>query len=247
MTPLHPLLVHYPIVLLVVAAGFYIAGMALRKPLLDVIGFVFHALGLAACIVVIFTGDYEADRIATDPALKAMIQRHESLVTYATYGFGMLGIWAFLRQKSQVMLEKVGFIVLFVGLNVLIGIGAHVGGEMVYLHVRFFVLLLPFLVLASVWSGCSNKGNASTEFWVRGNCEMCKATIEGALAATPGVASAVYDLDAHTLHVDYDSTKVTISGLHAACAGAGYESKVQSAEPQAYANLPTCCKKPEDQ
>jgi periplasmic mercuric ion binding protein len=101
--------------------------------------------------------------------------------------------------------------------------------------------------LAILLTGCGKSANAHTEFWVRGNCDMCKETIEEAVQATPGVASAMYDLDAHTLNVNFDSTKVTIPQLHAACAGAGYETKTQPAEVAAYADLPKCCKKPADQ
>ncbi len=134
MTPLHPAIVHFPIVLMVSAAGLYIAGWWTRKPLVDVIAFVFHALGLLACITAIFTGDYQADHIVSNPLLDAAIRQHEALVTYATYGFGLLGIWAFLRQKSTLNWEKAIFVMLFVGLNVLIGIGAHAGGELVFGH-----------------------------------------------------------------------------------------------------------------
>ena len=134
MTPLHPAIVHFPIVLLIAAAGLYIAGWSTRKPLIDVIAFVFHALGLVACIAAIFSGDYQADHIVSNPLLDAAIRQHEALVTYATYGFGLLGIWAFLRQKSTLNWEKAIFVILFVGLNVLIGIGAHAGGELVFGH-----------------------------------------------------------------------------------------------------------------
>jgi periplasmic mercuric ion binding protein len=107
--------------------------------------------------------------------------------------------------------------------------------------------LLMMLCTLGLLAGCGAQGNADAAFWVRGNCEMCKATIEDALHAQPGVASATYDLEAHTLHVRYDSTQITESKLHAACAGAGYETKVQPAQTQAYADLPKCCKKPADQ
>jgi periplasmic mercuric ion binding protein len=109
------------------------------------------------------------------------------------------------------------------------------------------IILLLGLSLATLLTACGPSGNASTSFWVRGNCDMCKETIEGAAKATPGVASAVYDLEAHMLQIDYDSTKVTIPQLHAACAGAGYDTKIQTAESEAYADLPKCCKKPADQ
>jgi periplasmic mercuric ion binding protein len=112
-------------------------------------------------------------------------------------------------------------------------------------NLRFF-LLLPLLATILGLQGCSTS-NASADFWVRGNCEMCKATIEAALTANPGVAAADYQIETQTLHVDYDSTQINLAGLHAACASAGYETKTQAAQEEAYAELPKCCKKPEDQ
>jgi periplasmic mercuric ion binding protein len=115
------------------------------------------------------------------------------------------------------------------------------------IHNLRILLLLPALATLVWLPGCGAKGNASAEFWVRGNCEMCKATIEASLTANPGVAAADYQIETQTLHVDYDSTQVNLAGLHAACASAGYETKTQAAQEKAYAELPKCCKKPEDQ
>jgi uncharacterized membrane protein len=134
MAPLHPFVVHFPIVLLLAAAGLYVASLFTRKLQLDIVGFIFHALGLVACIVAIFTGDYEADTILAHPTIMAHIERHETTVTLATYGFGLLGIWALLRQKTRFMAERVAFVLLFVGLNAWIGFGAMLGGEMVFSH-----------------------------------------------------------------------------------------------------------------
>lgn len=104
-------------------------------------------------------------------------------------------------------------------------------------------ILALLLGLAIHLSGCTAKGNAHAEFWVRGNCDMCKETIEKALKGTKGVTEATYDLDAHTAIVDYDSSQVDVTGLHQACANAGYETKVSPASADAYEALPKCCKK----
>ncbi len=145
MTPLHPSIVHFPIVLLIAAGGLYVVGGLLKKPSVERIGFVFHAAGLLGCILAIFTGDYQADHIASNATIDALVQRHESMVTMATYGFGMLGIWAFVRQQSTLKLEKIAFAVLFVGLNVFLGFGAHVGAEMVYDHGAGVAPMMPHM------------------------------------------------------------------------------------------------------
>lgn len=132
--PLHPSIVHFPPVLLLAAAVLYTLGILRKAPQMQLIAFGFHVAGLVFCILAIFTGDYEADRIATDPALKALMERHENLVMMATYGFGMLGLWAFLRQKTTLGWERIAFLGAFVGLLTLLLVGAHQGGRMVFVH-----------------------------------------------------------------------------------------------------------------
>jgi copper chaperone CopZ len=99
-----------------------------------------------------------------------------------------------------------------------------------------------FLVLV----GCGPTGNASSEFWVRGNCNMCKSNIEEAVSAVKGVANVDYDLETNLVLVSYDSTQVDVNALHLACAGAGYDTKLEKAVAEAYEDLPKCCKKPAD-
>lgn len=106
--------------------------------------------------------------------------------------------------------------------------------------------LLFSTTLVLVLSGCGPTGNASAEYWVRGNCNMCKSNIEDALAAVDGVADANYDLETNLVSVSYDSARVVVRDLHLACAKAGYETKLEQADVSAYENLPDCCKKPTD-
>lgn len=106
--------------------------------------------------------------------------------------------------------------------------------------------ILPFVAILFLLSSCGDSGNAQTEFWVRGNCDMCKENIETALNEVAGVASASYDLESHMANISYDSTKVIPGDLHQAIANAGYDTKEITAIQAAYDELPKCCKKPED-
>lgn len=130
--PLHPSIVHFPPVLLLTAGVLYWIGIVGRRPQLEVVGFCLHAAGLVAAVAAIFTGDFEADRLSLAPALAAAVERHETWVTFATYGFGLLGIWAFARQNTRHRAEKVAFAAAFTVLLIGIAFGAHLGGTMVY-------------------------------------------------------------------------------------------------------------------
>jgi periplasmic mercuric ion binding protein len=112
---------------------------------------------------------------------------------------------------------------------------------------RFNALIaVALMALAAAVTGCSGGANAKTDFWVRANCEMCEETIEGALKGTKGVVKADLDLEANTVHVEFDSTVVKEKGLHEAVANAGYDTKLVTASVAAYDALPKCCKKVED-
>jgi len=115
-------------------------------------------------------------------------------------------------------------------------------------RLHFAPLFLLLLVLGSFLQSCSEtKANAETKFWVRGNCEMCKKTIETALNETSGVAAATYNLSANEAVISFDSTQIDIEALHKTVADAGYETQSTLADPGAYNDLPLCCKKKEDQ
>jgi mercuric ion binding protein len=94
-------------------------------------------------------------------------------------------------------------------------------------------------------TGCGPQGNASAEFWVRGNCEMCQDNIETALEDLEGVASASYDLESNLLSVSFDSNAVSVPAMHKACAKAGYDTKVETASDEDHDQLPMCCRRKE--
>jgi copper chaperone CopZ len=55
------------------------------------------------------------------------------------------------------------------------------------------------------------------------SCEACKTAIEGALTPLDGVSSAVVDVAAQRVRVEYDQARITASGLVAAIEEQGYE------------------------
>jgi copper chaperone len=55
------------------------------------------------------------------------------------------------------------------------------------------------------------------------HCDHCKHSIEAALAPLPGVSSARVDIDARTVTVEADETRVDRAQLVAAIEDQGYE------------------------
>lgn len=104
---------------------------------------------------------------------------------------------------------------------------------------------LPFLLIlaaTALLTACSPNGNANTNFWVRGNCEMCQERIVKSIKSVPGVTDASYDLETHLATVQFDSTKTNPAALQSACANVGHETKAEKSSPDAIQSLPNCCK-----
>ena len=117
------------------------------------------------------------------------------------------------------------------------------------------ILSFIFLVAISLTS-CSNKSKNQTSttsevskeitpkeisFGVRGNCGMCKTTIEKAATNLDGVSSASWNIDQKTLVVSYDSSAVDEMSIHNAIAASGYDTEKVLGNLDAYNSLPGCC------
>ena len=78
-------------------------------------------------------------------------------------------------------------------------------------------------------------------FGVRGNCGMCKSTIEKAVNKVEGVANATWDVDKKKIDVSFDDTKTDAMAIHNAIAASGYDTEKVAGNKEAYNDLPSCC------
>ena len=79
-------------------------------------------------------------------------------------------------------------------------------------------------------------------FGVRGNCGMCKTTIEEAVKKVEGISKATWDKDKKKIAVSFDATKTDAMAIHKAIATSGYDTEKMAGNKEAYENLPGCCK-----
>ncbi len=88
-----------------------------------------------------------------------------------------------------------------------------------------------------------SKDIAMTElsFGVRGNCGMCKKTIEKAANGVEGVSRANWDKDKKKIDVSFDDTKTDAMAIHKAIAASGYDTEKVAGNEEAYKNLHGCC------
>ena len=78
-------------------------------------------------------------------------------------------------------------------------------------------------------------------FGVRGNCGMCKSTIEEAANSVKGVSKADWDVDLKKIKISLLNDKTNIMSIHEAIALSGYDTDKVSGNLDAYNNLPGCC------
>lgn len=104
------------------------------------------------------------------------------------------------------------------------------------------VILSMIIALMTIVNACSQDVNIKSEtFGVRGNCEMCKKTIETAANSINGVKTAVWDKENRKITVFYDKKKATIMKIHKAIAKSGYDTDMLNGDDSVYENLPGCC------
>ncbi|GGG43801.1 heavy-metal-associated domain-containing protein [Bizionia arctica] len=123
------------------------------------------------------------------------------------------------------------------------------------------VILSIAVIAAMVLTSCKNDSKQETEttqtdqtevvndmamaevsFGVRGNCGMCKETIEKAANSVEGVSVATWDVDKKIIAISFDDTKTDPMAFHDAIAASGYDTEKVSGNEEAYNNLPGCCK-----
>lgn len=88
------------------------------------------------------------------------------------------------------------------------------------------------------------KGIAYTDvsFGVRGNCGMCKKTIEKAVNNLEGISKADWNRLRKKIDVSFDASKTNLDAIHMAIANSGYDTDKLNGSEEAYNNLPGCCK-----
>ena len=78
---------------------------------------------------------------------------------------------------------------------------------------------------------------------VKGNCGMCKSTIEKAVKGLDFVENAEWGIKTKILDVEFiDSVNFDLEALNSAINQSGYETMNTTADQTAYDALPMCCK-----
>ena len=154
---MHPLIVHFPIALLLVAPILVIVGMFLPKHSrgLFIAGFVLMAMGTIATYVAVATGEAAGELAERTPGVAAVLEGHEKLaettrliftaltVIFAAILFSPLLFKRRLGNKSSLVLTLAFLLLYSAGSLVLVNV-AHQGGRLVHeFGVRAMVTTTP--------------------------------------------------------------------------------------------------------
>lgn len=131
MQNVHPMFVHFPIVLLAVGLLFDGLGYFLKKPSLSQAGWWCFGLGVISAIVTVFTGLQAEDTVSLNPAAHEVLETHEHFQIYSTIVFVGLLIWRSLKRGAVPHLASAYFIVTALAVGAIL-YGSHFGGKLVY-------------------------------------------------------------------------------------------------------------------
>jgi periplasmic mercuric ion binding protein len=109
-----------------------------------------------------------------------------------------------------------------------------------------FVLSILFSLQTHAQAKAQNFALAACDyqkasFTVHGNCEMCKATIEG-VAKASGAMKADWNMKNDLLTIEFDPKRVTLERIQRNIAAMGYDNERFRGNDEAYTRLPESCR-----
>jgi uncharacterized membrane protein len=142
----HPIVIHFPIVLLLLCPLFVVMSAVLRPPKgrpYMIVALIVLLLGTGSLFIAASTGEAAADLVERGGALNAVLDSHQRLASETKIVFSglsvvLLGIFAFprLRRRQETRLSSTYLPIAFLALYTL-GLGlvvntAHAGGRLVH-------------------------------------------------------------------------------------------------------------------
>jgi uncharacterized membrane protein len=134
--PLHPIVIHFPIALLLVGVLVQIAGLITKKDWLSRASLLMLILGALGTFFAVRSGHAAEETVIETPAIEATLERHEDLGEWTMWFFLVLaasrvalGWW----RKPPPAIHWI-FVVAWLGGAGLLVWTAYHGGELVYRH-----------------------------------------------------------------------------------------------------------------
>ncbi len=107
------------------------------------------------------------------------------------------------------------------------------------------VMIAAIMILGQSIFAQVKKADKYSEIKIKtsSQCDMCKETIEKAMAFEKGVKTSDLDVKTKVLTVKYEAAKTTPEKIKLAISKVGYDADDVKADPKAYSKLSPCCQK----
>jgi uncharacterized membrane protein len=129
---LHPMLVHFPIALLIISVLFDAAGVVFKRDSLRESALWLLGLGLLGGVGAVLSGDM-AEEVAEKAGIaEALLERHETWALVTMWIFGVLFVGRlFLRNHFTTLTLAIYLVIASIGIGTLTVTG-YLGGDLVY-------------------------------------------------------------------------------------------------------------------
>lgn len=111
------------------------------------------------------------------------------------------------------------------------------------LKVLLLSMVLALVSMAATQAQTQNGNQQTIKIKTSAVCDMCKETLEKAMAYEKGVKSSSLDVDSKMLTVTFDTRKTDAAKIKKAVTEVGYDADELPAQERAYNKLDDCCKK----
>ena len=144
-SPLHPAVVHFPIVLLLFGAVIAVAAAFTKRWQLPQLAAVLLVLGAIGTVVAVQTGERDGEIVGETPAIEALLDEHEEWAERTQIAAVVAALLAAVASATTQWMETVRWQMVARGLRIATGVGAllaawcvgqtgHYGGQLVYRH-----------------------------------------------------------------------------------------------------------------
>ncbi len=136
LTHLHPMIVHFPIALLIIGFLSDFVGLIVKKNFFSTAGFYLLILGAAGVLAAYLSGNLAGDGVTEVGTLGQALETHESAATLTLWliaAAAIVRIGLVLMKKYSGLLKGVAFALLLLGVASIARTGYY-GGELVFKH-----------------------------------------------------------------------------------------------------------------
>lgn len=133
---IHPMLVHFPIALLVVGFLADVTGLFVKKGFFTQVAFLLQILGTIGVIAAVITGHLAGAGVSDEGMLGQAVERHEDAATLTLYISCMAVVYRIIMvylKKYESFWKTIGLIMYFASVVAIARTGYY-GGELVYKH-----------------------------------------------------------------------------------------------------------------